>query len=98
MFASCYLTEDEIESRGDYQTIFPTLDSDMRDPYNESYKLNEYSFPDSRDNIAIPYIPVQHTLVADADMSAASAEIDDNDMVVSAIEKVNQPRVAPDLP
>ena len=38
-------------------------------------------------------IPVQHTLVADADMSAASAGIDDNDMSVSSTEKVNQPRV-----
>ena len=43
--------------------------------------------------MAIPSIPVQHTLVADADMSAASVGIDDNDMVVSAIEKVNQPMV-----
>ena len=41
--------------------------------------------------MAIPYIPIQHTLVADADISAASAGIDDNDMAVSAIEKVNQP-------
>ena len=41
----------------------------------------------------IPYIPAQHTLVADADMPAASAGIDDNDMAVSTIEKVNQPRV-----
>ena len=41
----------------------------------------------------IPSIPVQHTLVVDADMSAASAGIDDNDMAVSSTEKVNQPRV-----
>ena len=43
--------------------------------------------------MAITFIPVQHTLVADADMSAASAGIDENDMSVSAIEKVNQPGV-----
>ena len=43
--------------------------------------------------MAIPYIPIQHTLVADAYMSAASAGLDNNDMAVSAIEKVNQPRV-----
>ena len=41
----------------------------------------------------IPYIPFQHTFVADADMSAASSGINNNDMEVSAIEKVNQPRV-----
>ena len=39
-------------------------------------------------------IPVQHTLVADADMSADISGIDNNDMAVSAIEKVNQPRVS----
>ena len=42
----------------------------------------------------IHYIPIKHTLVADAYMSTASAGIDDNDMAVSAIEKVNQPRVS----
>ena len=93
MFASRSLTEDEIESSGDYKNIFLTPDSDMWDPYDESYKLNEDSFLDSRGNIEIPSIPVQHTLVADADMSAASAGIVDNDMAASAIEKVNQPRV-----
>ena len=41
----------------------------------------------------ITSIPVQHTLVADADMSTASAGIDNNYMVVSAIEKFNQPRM-----
>ena len=65
----------------------------MWDPYNESYKLNKDSFLDSRVNMAIVSIPVQHTLVADADMSAAIAGIDDNDMSVSSTEKVNQPRV-----
>ena len=43
--------------------------------------------------MGIPSIPFQHTLVADVDMSAASAGIDDNDMALSVIEKVNQPRV-----
>ena len=33
----------------------------------------------------IPPILVQHTLVADTDMSTASAGIDDNDLAVSAI-------------
>ena len=65
----------------------------MWDPYYESYKLNEDSFLDSRGNVEIPSIPIQHTLVADADMSAASAGIDDNYMAVSSTEKVNQPRV-----
>ena len=55
--------------------------------------MNEDSFQDSRGNTSITYIPVQQTLVEDADMSAASAGIDDNDMAVSTIEKVNQPRV-----
>ena len=68
-FASCSLTEDEIENVGDYPTIFLTPDSDMWDPYDESYKSNEDSFLDSRGNISIHSIPVQHTLVADADMS-----------------------------
>ena len=77
MFASRSLTEDEIENARDYLTIFLTPDSDMWDPYNESYKLNEDSFLDSMGNIEIPSIPVQHTFVADADMSAASARIDD---------------------
>ena len=65
----------------------------MWDPYDESYKLNEASFLDRRVNMTIPYIPVQHTLVADADMSADSARIDDSYIAVSAIEKVNQPMV-----
>ena len=43
--------------------------------------------------MAIPYIPVPHSLIADADISAASAGIDENDMAVYAIEKFNQPRV-----
>ena len=38
--------------------------------------------------MALPSIPVHHTLVANVDMSAASAGIDNNDMPVSAIEKV----------
>ena len=66
----------------------------MWDPYDESYKLNEESFLDSRGNMEIHSIPVQHTLVADAYMSTASDGIDNNDMAVSAIEKVNQPRVS----
>ena len=93
MFASHYLTEDEIENAGDYTTIFLTPNSDMWDPYNESYKLNEELFLDRRGNMEIPSIPFQHTLVADADMSAASAGIDNNDISASDIEKVNEPRV-----
>ena len=41
----------------------------------------------------ILYFPVQHTLIADSDISAASARIENNDMAVSSIEKVNHPRV-----
>ena len=81
--------EYDIENAGDYPTIFLTPDSDMWDPYNKSYKLNKDSFLDIRGNMEIPSIPVQHTLVVDADMSASSAGIDVNDMAVSAIEKVN---------
>ena len=62
-----------------------TVDSDIWDPYTECYKLNEELFLDSRENMEIPPILVQHTLVAATDMSAASAGIDDNDLAVSAI-------------
>ena len=41
----------------------------------------------------IPSIPIQHTLVVDADISTAGSGIDDNYMAVSSTEKVNQPRV-----
>ena len=41
--------------------------------------------------MTIPSIPIQHTLVVDADISTAGSGIDDNYMAVSAIEKVNQP-------
>ena len=41
MFDSSSLTEDKIENAGDYPTIFLTPESDMWDPYDESYKLNE---------------------------------------------------------
>ena len=51
MFASRSLTEYEIENEGDYPTIFLTPDSDMWDPYDESYKLNEESFLDRRGNM-----------------------------------------------
>ena len=105
MFASRSLTEDDIENTRDYSTIFPTPDSDMWDQYDKSYKLNEESFLYIRGNMEIPSIPVQHNRVADAEISAVSAGIDNNDMAVSDIEKVNQPRVTcrdsidpPDLP
>ena len=93
MFASRSLTEYDIENAGDYPTILLTPDSDMSYPYDESYKLNEKSFLDIRGNMEIPSNPVQHTLLKEADISAASAGIDVNDMAVSAIEKFNQPRV-----
>ena len=45
-------SEKEIEDIENYQTIFITTDSNVWDPYNESYRINEDSLADSRGDIS----------------------------------------------
>ena len=93
VFESRSLNEDEIDNAENYQTVFLTPDSNVWDPYDQSYKENEDSNLDNRGRMVIPTTPTHHNLVGDADVSAA-VMTDHNDVAMPATDSISQHNVS----
>ena len=82
-------SEKEIEEIENYQTIFITPDSNVWDPYNESYRINEDSLVDFRGDISRRSRGTKRSLLQ-VDVSAMNADCDSNDVGLPT-DNVDQP-------
>ena len=82
-------SEKEIEEIENYQTIFITPDSNVWDPYNESYKINEDSLVDFRGDISRRSRGTKQSLLQ-VDVSAMNTDCDSNDVGLPT-DNVDQP-------
>ena len=88
-------SEKEIEEIENYQTIFITPDSNVWDPYNESYRINEDSLVDFRGDISRRSRGTKRSLLQ-VDVSAVNADCDSNDVGLPT-DNVDQPTWREDM-
>ena len=90
VFKSLSLTNEEINNVEDFETVFLTPDPNKWDPYDKSYKNNEYSFLDHRGRMIPPSNHNKLTLIDDLDCSEFRTG-NDNNMEMISIDNACQP-------
>ena len=88
-------SEKEIEEIESYQTIFITLDSNVWDPYNESYRINKDSLVGFRGDISRRSCGTKRLLLQ-VDVLAMKADCDSNGVGLPT-ENVDQPTWREDM-
>ena len=81
-------------SAEDYQTVFLVSDSSSRDPYNDSYKLNEDSHLNSSGRMVTPTKGTHHELIGASDVSVVQALAGDSDVDIKFNDKVSPKSVS----
>ena len=71
--------------------MFLTPDSNVWNPYDESYKKNEDSNLDSRGRMVFPSTPTQHCIIEDSEVSAIKQVTDGNDVAMNATDNFSCP-------
>ena len=82
-----------LKTRRIIRQFFLTPDSNVWNPYDESYKRNEDSNLDSRGRMAIPSTPIQLCIIRDSEVSSVKQVTDRNDVATITTDNFSRPTV-----